>query len=145
MSSPPSLAFSIAYILDPVVDWLETWHVPRFAGIALVLGGTLGTVGLFLVLVLPGIATDVAGVIWELPMQLAALWTAIAPWLEQRGIAVRIPDGVGRGLNALASEVGSEPAAVGSVAAPSSRDAERAWLGCCRTSGGSARGIPARL
>ena len=75
--TPILLAFSIAYILDPVVDWLETWHVPRFAGIALVLGGTLGTVGLFLVLVMPGIATDVAGVIRELPMQLAALWTAI--------------------------------------------------------------------
>jgi predicted PurR-regulated permease PerM len=70
------------------VDWLEAWHVPRPAGIALVLSGTLGIVGLFLVLVLPGIATDVAGVIRELPTQLAALWTTMAPWLEQRGMAV---------------------------------------------------------
>jgi predicted PurR-regulated permease PerM len=106
--APIFLAFSLAYILDPVVDWLEAWHVPRPAGIALVLGGTLGLVGLFLVLVLPGIATDVAGVIRELPAQLAALWTTVAPWLEQRGMAVphTTTEWVTR-LNALASEVAS--------------------------------------
>jgi predicted PurR-regulated permease PerM len=106
--TPIFLAFSIAYILDPLVDWLEAWHVPRPAGIALVLGGTLGLVGLFLVLVLPGIATDVAGVIRELPTQLAALWATTAPWLEQRGIAVphTTTEWVAR-LNALASEVAS--------------------------------------
>jgi predicted PurR-regulated permease PerM len=106
--TPIFLAFSLAYILDPVVDWLEAWHVPRPAGIALVLGGTLGTIGLFLVLVLPGIATDVAGVIQELPKQLARLWSTIAPWLEQRGIAVphTTTEWVER-LNALASEMAS--------------------------------------
>jgi predicted PurR-regulated permease PerM len=106
--TPIFLAFSIAYILDPVVDWLAAWHVPRPAGIALVLGGTLGLVGLFLVLVLPGIATDVAGVIQELPTQLLALWATMAPWLEQRGIAVphTTTEWVAR-LNALASEVAS--------------------------------------
>jgi predicted PurR-regulated permease PerM len=106
--TPIFLAFSLAYILDPVVDWLEAWHVPRPAGIALVLGGTLGILGLFLVLVLPGIATDVAGVIRELPSQLAALWATTAPWLEQRGIAVphTTTEWVAR-LNALASEVAS--------------------------------------
>jgi predicted PurR-regulated permease PerM len=106
--TPIFLAFSLAYILDPVVDWLEAWHVPRPAGIALVLGGTLGILGLFLVLVLPGIATDVAGVIRELPTQLAALWATIAPWLEQRGMAVpqTMTEWVAR-LNALASEAAS--------------------------------------
>src|SRR5919108_6248629 len=106
--TPIFLAFSIAYMLDPVVDWLEAWHVPRPAGIALVLGGTLGTLGLFLVLVVPGIATDVAGVIQELPTQLARLWATTAPWLEQRGIAVphTTTEWVER-LNTLASEVAS--------------------------------------
>ena len=106
--TPIFLAFSIAYMLDPVVDWLEAWHVPRPAGIALVLGGTLGTLALFLVLVLPSIATEVAGVIQELPTQLARLWTTTAPWLEQRGIAVphTTTEWVER-LNALASEVAS--------------------------------------
>ena len=74
-----------------MVDWLEAWHVPRLAGIALVLGGTLGTVGLFLVLVVPGIVTDVAGVIQELPRQLAGLWTTTAPWLEHPALPFRTP------------------------------------------------------
>jgi predicted PurR-regulated permease PerM len=86
--TPMLLAFSIAYILDPVVDRLEAWHVPRPAGIVLVLGAVLGAVALFLALVLPGIAADVAGVLQELPTQVAALWTRVTPWLEQRGIAV---------------------------------------------------------
>ena len=106
--TPIFLAFSIAYILDPVVDGLEAWHVPRPAAIALVLGGTLGTLGLLLVLVLPGIATDVAGVVRELPTQLAALWATTAPWLEQRGIAVphTTTEWVAR-LHTLAGEVAS--------------------------------------
>ncbi len=86
--TPIFLAFIIAYILDPVVDQLEAWKMPRPAGIAIVLGGVLGILALFMALVLPGIATDVAGVIQELPAQLAALWARITPWLQQRGIAV---------------------------------------------------------
>jgi predicted PurR-regulated permease PerM len=86
--TPIFLAFSLAYLLDPLVDRLEAWHVPRPAGIAIVLVGTLGAVALFLGLVIPGIAADVAGVIRELPQQLAALWATLTPWLEQRGIEV---------------------------------------------------------
>jgi predicted PurR-regulated permease PerM len=86
--TPIFLAFSLAYLLDPLVDRLEAWRVPRPAGIAIVLVGTLGAVALFLGLVVPGVAADVAGVIRELPTQLAALWARIEPWLEQRGIEV---------------------------------------------------------
>ena len=59
--TPILLAFIIAYVLDPVVDRLEAWHVPRPAGIAIVLGGTLGALILFLALVAPGIAADSSG------------------------------------------------------------------------------------
>ena len=86
--TPIFLAFSLAYLLDPLVDRLEAWRVPRPAGIAIVLVGTLGAVALFLGLVVPGVAADVAGVIREPPTQLAALWARIEPWLEQRGIEV---------------------------------------------------------
>ena len=86
--TPIFLAFSLAYLLDPLVDRLEAWKVPRPAGIAIVLIGVLGAVALFLGLVVPGIAADVAGVIRELPTQLAALWARLMPWLEQRGIEV---------------------------------------------------------
>jgi predicted PurR-regulated permease PerM len=86
--TPILLAFIIAYVLDPLVDRLEAWRVPRPAGIAIVLSGVLGVSGLFLALVLPGIVTDVGGVIQELPKQLADLWARVGPWLEQRGIAI---------------------------------------------------------
>jgi predicted PurR-regulated permease PerM len=106
--TPIFLAFSLAYLLDPLVDRLEAWKVPRPAGIAIVLIGVLGAVALFLGLVVPGIAADVAGVIRELPTQLAVLWARLMPWLEQRGIAVphSTAEWVER-LNALASEAAS--------------------------------------
>jgi len=106
--TPIFLAFSLAYLLDPLVDWLEAWKVPRPAGIAIVLIGVLGAVALFLGLVVPGIAADVAGVIRELPTQLAALWARLMPWLEQRGIEVphSTTEWVER-LNALASQAAS--------------------------------------
>jgi predicted PurR-regulated permease PerM len=108
MLTPILLAFSIAYILHPVVDRLEAWKVPRPAGIAIVLGGICGALILFLALVLPDIAADVASVIQELPKQLAALWTRLAPWLEQQGIAVpRSTTEWVKRLNALAAEVAS--------------------------------------
>jgi predicted PurR-regulated permease PerM len=71
-----------------VVDRLEAWRVPRPAGIAIVLSGVLGVSALFLALVLPGIVSDVAGVIQELPKQFAALWAKIGLWLEQRGVVI---------------------------------------------------------
>jgi predicted PurR-regulated permease PerM len=86
--TPILLAFIIAYVLDPLVDRLEAWRVPRPAGIAIVLSGVLGVSALFLALVLPGIVSDVASVIQELPKQLADLWTRTVPWLEQRGITI---------------------------------------------------------
>jgi predicted PurR-regulated permease PerM len=106
--TPIFLAFSLAYLLDPLVDRLEAWKVPRPAGIAIVLIGVLGAVALFLGLVVPGIAADVAGVIRELPTQLAALWARLMPWLEQRGIEVphSTTEWVER-LNALASQAAS--------------------------------------
>jgi predicted PurR-regulated permease PerM len=106
--TPIFVAFSLAYILDPLVDRLESWRVPRPAGIAIVLVGVLGAVALFLGLVVPGIAADVASVIRELPQQLAALWARLMPWLEQRGIEVphSTTEWVER-LNALAGEAAS--------------------------------------
>jgi predicted PurR-regulated permease PerM len=86
--TPIFLAFIIAYILDPMVDRLEAWKVPRPLAIAIVLGGTLGAIVVFLALVLPGIVAEVAGVVQELPRQLAILWSRFEPWLEQQGISI---------------------------------------------------------
>jgi predicted PurR-regulated permease PerM len=86
--TPIFLAFIIAYALDPVVDQLEIWRVPRPAGIAIVLGLVLGLAALFLALILPSIASDITSVIQELPKQLDNLWSSLQPWLEERGVVV---------------------------------------------------------
>jgi predicted PurR-regulated permease PerM len=106
--TPIFLAFIIAYILDPLVDRLEAWKVPRPLAIAVVLGGTFGTIVVFLALVLPSIVAEVAGVIQELPRQFAALWSGLEPWLEQQGISIphSTQEWVER-LGAYASEVAS--------------------------------------
>jgi predicted PurR-regulated permease PerM len=104
--TPMFLAFIIAYMLDPVVDWLEARKVPRPAGIVLVLTGALGTMALFLALILPGIVSDASSVFQELPKQVSDLWARIVPRLEQWGIAV--PHSTTEwveSLNAYASDV----------------------------------------
>jgi predicted PurR-regulated permease PerM len=86
--TPIFLAFIIAYILDPIVDRLEAWKVPRPVAIVLVLGGTLGAIVVFLALVLPSIISEVAGVIQELPRQIASLWSRLEPWLIEQGVPI---------------------------------------------------------
>jgi predicted PurR-regulated permease PerM len=87
--TPVFLAFTIAYVLDPVVDRFEAWKLPRPVGIAIVLGVTLAAITLFLVLVVPGIARDVATVIQELPQHAMNLLAKLEPWLARYGI--RLP------------------------------------------------------
>jgi predicted PurR-regulated permease PerM len=86
--TPIFLSFTIAYILDPVVDRLERWRIPRGAAIAVVLVGFVAAVAGFLLLVVPEIAKDVAAVARELPDH-AERWLAKAePWLRSQGIEV---------------------------------------------------------
>ncbi|MEM9071278.1 MAG: AI-2E family transporter [Myxococcota bacterium] len=86
--TPIFFAFLIAYMLDPVVDRLETWKLPRAAAITLLLVVVGGVFFVFLLLVLPGVVRDVADVAKELP---AAARRAIESWepiLESYGIPV---------------------------------------------------------
>lgn len=108
--TPLFLAFAIAYVLDPVIDRLEAWKLPRPAGIAIVLVGTLGAVTAFVALVLPAVVSDVAAVASELPRKLKALVTSAEPWLSSHGIQVphtttEWMERLGANANALASSV----------------------------------------
>jgi predicted PurR-regulated permease PerM len=86
--TPIFLAFTIAYILDPLVDRLEAFKVPRPAGIALVLGFSLALFALLLTLVLPSIGADLATVAKELPAYVETAFTNIGAWLTRRGVEV---------------------------------------------------------
>ncbi len=86
--TPIFLAFTIAYILDPVVDRLESWKLPRAAGIAVVLGGFLAAIALFALLVVPGVVTDIANVARELPGHAKRGLAQLEPWLVARGVEI---------------------------------------------------------
>jgi predicted PurR-regulated permease PerM len=87
--TPIFLALLIAYILDPIVDRLEKWRVPRAAGIALVLGSFFGAIALFALLVIPGIVRDFVSVAKELPSHLSQWIVQVEPYLLRVG--VRLP------------------------------------------------------
>ena len=86
--TPLFLAFSIAYVLDPVIDRFEAWKVPRPAGIAIVLVVLLGAISAFVALVLPEVASDLATVASELPGKISALMVSAEPWLTAHGVHV---------------------------------------------------------
>ena len=108
--TPLFLAFSIAYVLDPVIDRFEAWKIPRPAGIAIVLLGTFGSLATFIALVLPVVASDVATVASELPGKIAALISSADPWLTAHGIKVphtttEWMERLGSNANSLASSM----------------------------------------
>ena len=111
--TPIFLAFTIAYILDPVVDRLERWKLPRPLAIAVVLLFFLAAVALFLLLVLPQVFTDVASVVRELPAKAKDLLTRIEPWLAARGVV--LPHTADEWMNKLQGQANS---AASSLLAP---------------------------
>jgi predicted PurR-regulated permease PerM len=86
--TPIFLAFAIAYVLDPVVDRLVKWKIPRLAAIAIVLGGFVGAVVLFALLVVPDVVRDLLAVTRELPGHLQSWATQAQPMLERVGVHV---------------------------------------------------------
>jgi predicted PurR-regulated permease PerM len=87
--TPIFLALLIAYILDPIVDRLEKWRIPRAAGIAIVLGSFFGAIAIFALLVVPGIVRDLISVAKELPSHLTQWMAQVEPHLVRVGI--RLP------------------------------------------------------
>ena len=86
--TPILLAFAIAYVFDPVVDRLESWKVPRPLGIAIVMLANLLAIGLFVVLVIPSIVADMAGVAKELPGHAARWMLQAENYATQYGIKI---------------------------------------------------------
>jgi predicted PurR-regulated permease PerM len=108
--TPLFLAFAIAYVLDPVIDRLEAWKLPRPAGIAIVLVTALAVITTFMALVLPGVASDIASVASELPGKIGALVSSADPWLSAHGIKVphtttEWVERLGANANELASSI----------------------------------------
>lgn len=77
----------IAYFLDPAVDRLALWRVPRWLGTAIVLLGFIGCVALLLLLIVPLIESQVIALIHALPAHVEIVKTKFMPkiydWLHR--------------------------------------------------------------
>jgi predicted PurR-regulated permease PerM len=101
--TPVFLAFTIAYILDPLVDRLEALRVPRALGIVVVLGSVLALFALVLTLVIPSIGADLALFARELPAYLERALTSAGDWLSHRG--VEVPHSSGEWVDRFGAEL----------------------------------------
>lgn len=84
--TPLFIAFLMAYALNPVVDKLSSWRIPRSAAIVAILIVVLGLVALFVVLLVPRIARDILAVLRELPSYVEASLARMSPLLTRMGI-----------------------------------------------------------
>jgi predicted PurR-regulated permease PerM len=107
--TPIFLAFLIAYVLDPIVDWLERWKIPRALAIIVVLVSALGGAALFFTLVVPAIAADIAAFVRELPRHLTTLLARVEPFLARYGLAVPHSTGeIGTALQGQMDQIASK-------------------------------------
>lgn len=87
--TPFLVAFIFAYILNPGVDWLQRRRVPRFIGVALMIG-LLGVVLMLLALLLIAVLQrEIPQLREQVPILLQKLNSVLAPKLADLGVRVR--------------------------------------------------------
>lgn len=88
---PFVLAAVIAYVLTPAVEWFERRRAPRPVAILIVYVIVLGSIGLFIRLVTPRLAQEVAGLRKELPTMAETVRSRWVPgaqrWMRDAGLA----------------------------------------------------------
>jgi predicted PurR-regulated permease PerM len=67
------MAFFVAAGLEPVVSWLTRHHVPRWAGVVIVIAGMLGIAAIFLALAIPRLTAEATTLAHALPTYLHRL------------------------------------------------------------------------
>ena len=85
-ADPVFFAAMIAYMLDPVVDRLESKKIPRALAIVLLLALVLVVLVLLALLIVPSIVREFSLFLKELPGQLDALRGKVEPWLKSQGV-----------------------------------------------------------
>jgi predicted PurR-regulated permease PerM len=82
--APLLAAAGIAYLLDPLVDWLEARGMRRVLAVGLLLMAFIGAITGCVLVLTPLIAHDVAGFVQELP----AMVDSATRWIESYGYEV---------------------------------------------------------
>jgi len=76
--APFVLAAVLAYVLDPLVDWMQTRRVPRFAAVLLLTLPALGMLALVVLVAVPAAARQLGAILADLPVFLER----VASWIE---------------------------------------------------------------
>jgi len=78
---------AIAYLCNPLTNWLERWRVPRWLGALIVLALVLLFFVLLILLIAPVIGSQLTGFIHDLPGYISKLQALISdpsrPWLSK--------------------------------------------------------------
>lgn len=80
---PLFLAFLLAYVLDPFVDWLEARSVPRSLAAPIVMLAIAGLMALIVMFAIPMFIDELRSAAADFPVQLKSLEARIEPWLWQ--------------------------------------------------------------
>ncbi len=86
--TPLLIAVLLAYLLDPVVDRLERWRIPRGPAIAVLLGLFLLALTAVSLLVVPKAVREAVEFFRQLPHRVDATWQQVEPWLVAEGIVI---------------------------------------------------------
>jgi predicted PurR-regulated permease PerM len=103
---PLLISFAFAYILDPVVAWLERTGMPRRRAILVTLLGAAVLLVLFLVFVVPRLAAQFALSVERLPVLVQRLITEIQPTL---GALRRVNEGLYQSVNSRLESYVADP------------------------------------
>lgn len=76
--APFVLAAVLAYVLDPVVDWMQVRRIPRTVAILLLTLPALGFLGLIVLVAVPAAARQLGAILTDLPIFL----DRVADWIE---------------------------------------------------------------
>ncbi|MGD8378505.1 MAG: AI-2E family transporter [Gammaproteobacteria bacterium] len=74
----------LAYMGDPLVDRLESWHLPRSFAVTLVFVFTLALVALVLLVLIPALTQEVSALLARIPAYIKWAEEHVLPWLTAR-------------------------------------------------------------
>lgn len=90
--TPFALGLLLAYLLDPLIDYIETWKVPRTVAIAGLVLGALLVMGIVMLAIVPVLVDQIGALINNLPTYVGQVrgWLeeGVLPWLAGMGFQV---------------------------------------------------------
>jgi predicted PurR-regulated permease PerM len=112
---PLFVAFLLAYALDPVVDKLERWRLPRPFGAALVMLSLIAVIVVFCIFAVPVLLEELRLAGEDLPAQLSSVLAKTDVWLAQT-FRIHIPHTVSDLTKTLSNAQLSTAAQAGAAA-----------------------------